>query len=157
MASQDQQAFQATAADALDLMTHVEHVPESWMEGIQDSARDLFSTSSASDAAGGAEFVGSLVGAACRVNANAHAMSSGGEAPWAFGLFPAVAILNHSCRPNATYMASSRPLAPSSSSSHEFRKPDVNSSSPSHLKPGGPCMTVRATQNIEPGEEITLQ
>ena len=41
------------------------------------------------------------------INANAHALSDGSKLE-GFGLFPAVALLNHSCNPNCTYSAAPR-------------------------------------------------
>lgn len=43
---------------------------------------------------------------ACRVNVNAHGLrdDSGSNAVLGVGLFPLVAMINHSCRPNCTFV-----------------------------------------------------
>lgn len=50
---------------------------------------------------------------ACRVNVNAHGLrdDSGGNNIIGVGLFPLTAMINHSCRPNSTFLFFGKSIA----------------------------------------------
>ena len=77
---------------------------------------------------------------ASRAVSNAHGTGAGNPAnvDFGFGLFPATAMLNHSCSPNAAFVAGSGGNSSSSSSS------------------ASALMTVRAVTDIKAGDQITV-
>ena len=115
----------ATAAEAEALMTHRDDVDPGWLEAVRNAAAHVLAPTNPTALA-----VERLVDCACRINANAHAMTAGGSPPTAFGLFPMVAMLNHSCAPNACYTAVSDQSV---------------------------TMELRTTRAVTAGEELSLQ
>eukprot|EP00903_Cladosiphon_okamuranus_P008244 g7936.t1 len=84
------------------LMHHREDMAPQWVEVVRTSAEDL-----AQALPEWARFdVEEVVQLACRVNVNAHGLrdDSGSNAVIGVGMFPLAAMINHSCRPNCTFV-----------------------------------------------------
>eukprot|EP00639_Heterosigma_akashiwo_P037438 CAMPEP_0194711758 /NCGR_PEP_ID=MMETSP0296-20130528/4027_1 /TAXON_ID=39354 /ORGANISM="Heterosigma akashiwo, Strain CCMP2393" /LENGTH=413 /DNA_ID=CAMNT_0039609941 /DNA_START=56 /DNA_END=1300 /DNA_ORIENTATION=- len=112
----------------LQLQTHRENTTAEWLACVEKGVEKLLALMPAQ-----AQVAVDLgVDLACRVNMNAHGIgdASGRNASVGFGMFPRVALLNHSCQPNAIYT---------------FGGP-----------PGAQTMAVRALAPLRAGEEVTL-
>ncbi|KAJ3207004.1 hypothetical protein HDU67_007812 [Dinochytrium kinnereticum] len=113
-----------------DLETHEEGQGVEWRRCVLNAAKDLASQLPETLKTDPAD----LLRIACRINVNSHVITdptSTGSTTRniAVGLFPLTAILNHSCRPNSTYVTSGE---------------------------GGGTMMLRTLVPVGEGEELTL-
>mmetsp|Transcript_22212 Transcript_22212/g.28753 ORF Transcript_22212/g.28753 Transcript_22212/m.28753 type:complete len:691 (+) Transcript_22212:21-2093(+) len=106
------------------LQTHRDRMEASWLESVEKGLAPLLELLPESARVP----LDKAMDLACQINTNAHGISdsTGGNSSVGFGIFPKVAYLNHSCKPNAIYT---------------FREG---------------VMAVRALAPIAAGEEITL-
>ncbi|KAJ1563039.1 hypothetical protein HK405_003686 [Cladochytrium tenue] len=117
-----------------DLLAHQRGADPAWIAAVDAAVRDLHSslpparrpTSTTPD---------SLLALACRINTNAHGIAdptavgpAASASTVAVGLFPCVALLNHSCAPNCAYV------------------PDAAAAR----------LVVRAIRDVQEGEELTV-
>lgn len=118
--------FAHKTSNRTDWLTSVTTAVEELLKGSATAIRDLFLASD-------------LVEFAQCINANAHAIMSA-SIPLGFGMFPLVAMLNHSCKPNCMY--SSAPQHPV--------EPETASRGPAYLQ-------VRVTSKVQRGDELCVR
>ncbi|KAJ3098398.1 hypothetical protein HDU97_004026 [Phlyctochytrium planicorne] len=110
-----------------DLGTHEEYQGVEWKRCVMSACQDLSEHLPPSLATSASK----LLQLACRINVNSHVITSPTSQLTrniAVGMFPLVAIINHSCRPNCTYVTSG-----------------IDGT-----------MSVRTLSHVSPGEELTL-
>ncbi|KAJ3045762.1 hypothetical protein HDV00_007888 [Rhizophlyctis rosea] len=86
-----------------DLLSHKTSNKSSWLQAVQAAAEDLFSQLKPPLTTPTEE----IITLACQINSNSHGMrdpTGNGNMDVAVGMFPLVAMLNHSCMPNCAYV-----------------------------------------------------
>eukprot|EP00742_Colponemidia_sp_Colp-10_P005740 GILJ01006135.1.p1 GENE.GILJ01006135.1~~GILJ01006135.1.p1 ORF type:complete len:567 (+),score=73.22 GILJ01006135.1:41-1702(+) len=90
-------------SDVSQLLTHKEHFAPSWLAAVTAAVTDMVTVGSAKLTLDLEE----CIDLACRININAHGLvdiDGDTNTNIGLGLFPFVAMLNHSCEPNAVYI-----------------------------------------------------
>eukprot|EP00743_Colponemidia_sp_Colp-15_P008128 GILK01008812.1.p1 GENE.GILK01008812.1~~GILK01008812.1.p1 ORF type:complete len:570 (+),score=84.96 GILK01008812.1:38-1711(+) len=113
-------------SDVSQLLTHKEHFSPSWLAAVTAAVTDMMAVGSAKLSLDLEE----CVSLACRININAHGLvdiDGDSNTNIGLGLFPFVAMLNHSCEPNAVYICGENGV-----------------------------MSVRAIRDLSDGEEVSV-
>ncbi|KAJ3412292.1 hypothetical protein HDV05_001003 [Chytridiales sp. JEL 0842] len=96
----------------MDLLSHKSYMSPPWLSAVQNGAEDLcthLSTTPNLHPLLQQITPTEIIQLACRINSNSHSLTdptSNTPTPVGVGMFPLVAMLNHSCRPNCVYVAS---------------------------------------------------
>ncbi|KAJ3094947.1 hypothetical protein HDU96_001393 [Phlyctochytrium bullatum] len=160
-----------------DLETHEDEMPSDWRKCVLEAVEDLYATFATASPLlhRAAQSPQRLFQTACRINVNSHAIpdpgawlqtedrtslppvtpstiatSSTSTRPIAVGLFPLVAIINHSCDPSASYVAAG-PVPPS----HSAPLDGLVTPLPHGTGAGG-TMVVRAIASQSAHAEVSL-
>ena len=119
-------AFASSLSDAMNLATPDSQVDTEWIKSHKKAFCDILQFDGG---VCGESAVNDLIKCAHIINSNAHALNDGGSDCFGFGLFPMIAMLNHSCCNNCTFSAAS----------------------------DGRTMEVRTVKQVTKGEQLTLR